>query len=184
MRGFLTLDDLARQMRPIFVRLMNLVARGEVKRVDDSTKVQQVQAQFDDEVRDELEHFQGYGFTSVPDADAECVVLFVGGKRDNGYVVGVDDRRYRPTGLAAGTVCIYSKSGSRVTLFPDGNIELKPTTDAKVKVVGSLEVSGSITAGGDVSATGVGTAGAISLTTHVHGNGNNGSPTDGPESPA
>jgi phage baseplate assembly protein V len=113
-------------------RIANLVSRAIVKRVDDGKKVQALQlGLLHDETRDNVERFQNYGFTSVPLAGAEAVVLFVGGYRDHGLTVMVDDRRYRLTGLAAGEVAIYTDEGDRVVLQRGGTI----TVTASTKVV-------------------------------------------------
>lgn len=152
---YLTLEGLARLLRPFKVRLSNLLSRGVVKRTDDSPGVQEVQAELlADEVRDELEHMQFFGFASNPDDGAECLVAFPGGDRANGFVIATADRRYRVK-VAKGEVAVYDKSGSKVLLKSNGDIELSPSS-------GTLKVVGSIEATGDVK------AGAISLKTHAH----------------
>ena len=115
------LDDFRKLIRsftsPLETRLANLVARAVVKLVTDSTKLQALQlAILTGEVRDGVERFQEYGLTSVPFADAEAVVLFVGGRRDHGLVLAVDDRRYRVKDLAPGEVALYDDEGQRVWL--------------------------------------------------------------------
>ncbi|WP_431477838.1 phage baseplate assembly protein domain-containing protein [Massilia eburnea] len=56
------------------------------------------------------------GFTSVPKPGAEGVVVFVGGNRDHGLVIAVEDRRFRLKGLASGEVAIYDDQGQKVHL--------------------------------------------------------------------
>lgn len=156
--SYLTLDGLIRALQPVTTRVANLISRGVVKRVDDAKKVQELQIDLlAGEVRDGIERLQQYGLTTVPDDDAECVVIFVGGRRDHGFAVAVDDRRYRPTGLQRGTVCLYDKAGSLVKLLPNGDIELEPAS-------GKLKLTGDFEATGDVK------AGAISLQNHTHNN--------------
>lgn len=112
-------------LRPVRARVANMIARGVVKLVDDSQKLQLLQLSVGpDEVRDQVERFQQYGLTSLPDAGAEAVVVFVGGARDHGLAVAVDDRRYRVSGLASGEVVIYSKAGQTIWLKADGTIEI------------------------------------------------------------
>lgn len=136
----MTLSDLQRLLRPLGKQLANLVSRAVVSRVDDGTKFQTLQVKAGvDEVRDGLERFQQYGLTSVPAPDAEAVVLFVGGRRDVGYVVAVDDRRYRPTGLAEGEVALYNKAGALVVLKADGSIEVNPAPGQVVKLAGEAD---------------------------------------------
>ena len=61
-----------------------------------------------DEVLDRAERFQQYGLTSHPHPGAEALLLAVGGMRQHPIVAAIDDRRYRPTGLEEGEVCLYS----------------------------------------------------------------------------
>jgi phage gp45-like len=152
---FLTLEGFAKLVRPFKIRISNLISRGVVKRTDDSPGVQELQAELlTDEVRDELEHMQHFGFASHPDDGAECLVVFPGGDRSMGFVIATADRRYRVK-VEKGEVAIYDKTGSRVLLKKTGDIELVPSS-------GIVKVTGDIEATGDVR------AGAISLKTHVH----------------
>ncbi len=112
-------------LKPLETRLKNMVARAVVSLVDDSQRMQTLQiGVLADETRESVERVQNYGFTSVPHSDAEAVVLFVGGRRDHGLAVAVDDRRYRVSNLAAGEVAVYSSAGSSVILRADGSIEI------------------------------------------------------------
>jgi phage baseplate assembly protein V len=93
------------------------VARGLVALADDGKKMQRVQLRLlSDETKDNVEHFQPYGFTSVPLQGAEAVCVFVGGGRDHGLVVCVDDRRYRLKNLEGGEVALYTDEGTSVVL--------------------------------------------------------------------
>lgn len=94
-----------------------MISRGVVKVVNDSLKCQGLQvALLSDELQDDVERFQEYGFTSTPFTDAEALFLSVGGNRAHGIVVCVTDRRYRPKDLNAGDVCLYTDKGERVYL--------------------------------------------------------------------
>lgn len=148
----------SRMLAPLARRVRLMVARGVVAAVNDALKLQGVQLQLlADETSGDLERFQQYGFTSVPHAGAEAVVVCVGGSRSHGLVIAVDDRRYRLKGLAAGEVALYTDEGDKIHLQRGGTIEIVAGT--KVSVFSPLvEVSA-----GDVVADG------ISLKTHVHG---------------
>lgn len=127
-------------LKPLASRVANLVSRAVVERVNDAPKLQEVQLSvLAEETREGVEHFQRYGFTSVPLSGAEAVVLFVGGRRDHGLVVAVDDRRHRPTGLQPGEVAVYSETGASVVLKADGSVEVNPAAGAVVKLAGSVE---------------------------------------------
>lgn len=144
------LASLQKVLRPLQVRVANMVARAVVNLVDDSTTLQALQlGVLTEETREGVERVQNYGFTSVPLAGAEAVVLFVGGRREHGLAVAVDDRRHRLTGLAAGEVAVYSESGASVVLKANGDVEVTPASGV-VKVVGDVVADG------------------ISLKTHTH----------------
>lgn len=146
----MTLEILLKLLRPLKVLISNMVSRGVVSRVDDAKKMQLVQVGLlADETRDDVERVQNYGFTSVPLEGAETVVLFVGGRRDHGLAVAVDDRRYRLTGLADGEVAVYDQTGSKIVLKANGDVEIVPS-------------SGFVIVTGDVQADGV------SLKAHTH----------------
>jgi len=163
----MNLDDLRRAFRPITNRLANLVGRGVVKGVDDAKKVQELQVRLidDTEVRDEIERFQEYGFTSNPPTDSEVVVVFVNGRRDHGLALGAEDRRYRIKNLASGEVAIYSQHGQSITLKANGDIEVTPKAGQKTKFATDVEVTGTLTASVDV------VGGGKHLATHTHGAG-------------
>jgi phage baseplate assembly protein V len=149
--------------KPISTRIANMVARATVKLVDDSKKIQILQVGvLKGETRSEIERFQNLGFTSVPEEGAEAVVLFVGGRRDHGYAVAVDDRRYRLKDLEPGEVAMYHKSGSKIVMKANGDIEV--TADANVKINGGstpVAKEGSATTGHMHTLTG--TAGPFPL---------------------
>lgn len=121
--------DLRRVLKPLANRIANLVSRAIVRRVDDSTKWQTVQVDvLNEETRDGVERPQNYGFTSVPLAGAEAVVLFVGGSRAHGLAVAVDDRRHRLKGLQPGEVAVYTDQGDSVVIRRGGTIEVTAAT--------------------------------------------------------
>jgi len=156
------IDTLARFIQPLVTRVANTVARAVIKNVDDSKKLQLLQlAILSGETRDEVEHFQNYGFTSHPKAGAEVVIVCVGGRRDHALAIAVDDRRYRIRNLGIGEVAVYDHTGTSIVLKENGDIDLTPSSGT-VNLTGSLNVSGDVAADGDV------TAGPISLNSHIH----------------
>lgn len=121
----MSVDAFARLTAPLRNRIANMVARAVVKMVSDSGKLQMVQLGIlDGETREGCERLQEYGLTSVPLAGAEAVVLFVGGRRDHGLVVAVDDRRHRKTGLQPGEVALYTDEGDYILLKRGRLIEI------------------------------------------------------------
>lgn len=96
------------------------IARAVVTLIDDASRMQGAQVQLlDGEVLDRVARLQQYGLTSVPIAGAEGICLALGGSRDNGVLIAVDDRRYRLKALAAGEVALYDDQGQKVVLYRD-----------------------------------------------------------------
>ncbi|MBC7213051.1 MAG: phage baseplate assembly protein, partial [Pseudomonas sp.] len=85
--------------------MRNFLARGVVALVDAGRKLQGLQMRLTaDEVKDGMEHFEPYGFTSNPLPGAEALAAFLGGDRSHGVVVCVADRRFRLQALKSGEV--------------------------------------------------------------------------------
>jgi phage baseplate assembly protein V len=103
----------------------NVAARGIVSMVDDERKMQENQIRLlDGELVDGAERVQQYGFSSHPQNDAECFVVFAGAGREHPLVFSVDDRRYRIKGSKAGEVIIYTDEGDTIRLKRDNTIEV------------------------------------------------------------
>jgi len=114
-------------------RVMNMVARGVIAKSDDEPGMQNVQVTLlHEEAKVAVERFQNYGFSSHAPGQSEVVVVFFGGGRDHGLIVGVDDRDSRFTGLQEGEVAIYTDEGDSVVMKRDNNIEIT-TKHALVK---------------------------------------------------
>ena len=110
----------AKLIAPLRRRVQLMVGRAVLSAINDSKQVQTVKAALlSDEVSEDVERFQEYGFTSVPYDDIEAVVVCVGGNRGHGIVVATDDRARRPTGLDEGDVALYDSNGVRVLCDDD-----------------------------------------------------------------
>lgn len=141
-------------IRDLKNRVMLTVARAVVNLIDDSKKLQTLQTSLlKREVRDNIERFQDYGFTSVPHPGAEGVVVFVGGNRDLGLCIAVDDRRYRMVGLEQGEVAIYTDEGDNIHLKRGRVIEVTTQTFRVNAELIDLNAP-LVTAAGDVQAEG------------------------------
>jgi len=111
---------------PLVRRIRLALGRGIVRLVSDATGIQTVQLDLmANETRSKVERFQEYGFTSVPLAGAEAAVIFMGGNRDHGIVIAVDDRRYRLKALESGEVAIYTDEGDKIHLKRGKIIEIE-----------------------------------------------------------
>jgi phage gp45-like len=156
------IDQLARFIAPLSRRVRGMVARGVLTLVEDAGGVQRVQAKVGAQTLDGLDRPQMYGFSSHPPAGGEVVVVFVGGNRDHGVIVGEGDRAHRPQASQPGSVVVYDGAGHSVTLSPGG-----------IAIHGgghNLVITGcpKITQQGDIEATGDVKAGSISLLHHKH----------------
>ena len=128
--------DFARMVAPLRRRVQAMVARGVIALINDAPQAQELQLTLlADETADGVEHFQHYGFTSVAHPGAEAAVVFVGGARSHGIVVGVADRQYRLRAMSAGEVALYDDLGNVVKLGRDG---LAITGIAKVTVTAPI----------------------------------------------
>lgn len=159
-----------RILGPIRRRLAHLVARAVVAMVNDAAKMQALQlGLLADEVLDDVEHWQPYGYTYQPHAGAEALVLAVGGHRAHSVVIACADRRYRLTGLEAGEVAIYSDEGDKVHLKRGRVIDIDTHT-LNIKAAAGVNFdTPTITTTGGIVSQGDQVAGGISLIGHAHG---------------
>ena len=103
-------------------RIMKLVSRAVIKVVDDSLKAQGLQVElYADEVREDVERFQEYGFTSVPFDGCEAIFLSVGGSRDHGVVIATESREYRPKNLEEGDSALWTRNNGVMVYCKDSD---------------------------------------------------------------
>lgn len=117
-------------LAPLRRRVRLMISRAVLSAISDGAGIQIVQVKLlEGEVRDSVERFQNYGFTSVPLAGAEGIMACVSGNRDHGIIVAMDDRRYRIKGLQVGEAAIYTHMDQqahqhRIIFKNDGSIEV------------------------------------------------------------
>ena len=81
------MKEFARLIAPYVRRIGNMLSRGTVAAVNAASKMQGLQLRLlADEVKDSVEHFEPYGFTSHPNGGAEAVAVFLDGDRSHGIV--------------------------------------------------------------------------------------------------
>ncbi|TCS37492.1 phage baseplate assembly protein V [Paucimonas lemoignei] len=138
-----------------------MVGRCILKAIGDGKAVQLVQAQLlAEEIHDDVERIQEYGFTSVPKPGAEGVIVFVGGNRDHGLLIAVEDRRFRLKALESGEVAIYDDQGQKVHLTRTGIVidgagkDVTIVNAPVVHVPQDLQVGRDIIAGRDIKDAG------------------------------
>jgi len=148
-------EALERWIAPLKRRVMLMVSRAIIESVDDSAKMQLIKASLlADEVVDEVERFQNYGFTAVPFGDAEALMLSIGGEREHGVIIAIDDRRYRLSGLAGGEVAIYDDQGQKIVLHRDKIlIETEKDLEAAVGGIATVNITGDVNLSADGNVT-------------------------------
>ncbi len=105
-----------------------IIGRAILKAVNNDGKIQKVKVQglYKENITD-IDRIQEYGLETYPTVDdnSEVVILFPNGNRDNGVVVKIGNREYRPTDLSEGGVCLYNFAGTKVWLKADNTIKVE-----------------------------------------------------------
>lgn len=142
-------------------RVLLSLARALVTTVNDSGGVQMMQVKLNAlETRDNTPRVAEFGMTSNPPVNSDAFVVFLGGDRSNGVVLGTVHQPSRPKNLASGETMIYSQDGKYIYLTASGGIVVEAKNQAvtvndattvtinaatKVRMVTSrLEVTGDI----------------------------------------
>ncbi len=149
--------------------MRNFLARGVVALVDAGRMLQGLQMRLTaDEVKDGMEHFEPYGFTSNPHPGAEGLAAFLGGDRSHGVVICVSDRRFRLQGLQSGEVALHTDEGD-VLHFKRGRVIEVQTATFRVKADTAVEFDTPlISTTGRIVSTGDQIAAGVSTSLHVH----------------
>ncbi|QNK65766.1 phage baseplate assembly protein V [Variovorax sp. PAMC26660] len=109
------------EIKKLWRRVQLVVSRGRITTTDDSGAVQKVQIQIGElETRDTTPRVAEYGFTSNPLPGCHGVVIFVGGDRSNGVIIGTNDQTARLKNLKPGEVAIYDDQGQSIWLKRTG----------------------------------------------------------------
>lgn len=142
--------------------LKNLLARCSVALVNATAKMQTVQVRLlAGEVKDNIEHFEPYGFTSNAHPGAEGIAAFFAGDRSHGVVLCIADRRFRLKELKPGEVALYTDEGDCLH-FKRGRVLEIQTMTLRVTAGTAVEfdtpvirTTGKIESAGDQIAAGV-----------------------------
>lgn len=163
-----------------------MVGRCILEAINAGTKLQSVQIQVRaGEVREHVEHFQPYGYTSVPHPGAEGISVAVGGSTDHQVVICIDDRRFRLTDLLEGEVALYTDEGDKIHFKRGNRIEVTAATSVTLitpltTLTGDLYVMGNQTNDGRLDVAGDVTGEGKSLPHHTHTEQGDGLPTSPP----
>ncbi|MFC3674654.1 phage baseplate assembly protein V [Ferrovibrio xuzhouensis] len=115
-----------RLLAPLARRVLMMVARVVLTQARDHAPVQAVQISLlADEVKDNVEYLQAFGFSSVAPAGARGVAVFPAGDRSHGVVLVLDDRKRQPKALAAGESMLWDMLGKFIHLRADGSLHIK-----------------------------------------------------------
>ena len=109
----ITFNDLKRYIASIQHKIFLLLGRGIVAAINNSETTQKIQIKgLSGETITDIERLQEYGLETYPHKDAEALACFLNGKRDNGIILVIGDRRYRLTDLSQGEVALYTDEDS------------------------------------------------------------------------
>ncbi|HHF4958432.1 phage baseplate assembly protein V [Haemophilus influenzae] len=135
--------------------------RGVLHLVKSADNIQKVQASgLADETLQDVELMQQFGFTSVPPANTQAVILLIGGQTTHGIVIATENGSFRLKNLQGGEVAIYDESGSSIVLKKGRLIEidcdvLKINATTKVDISSPLvETDQVFTAQGQINGNG------------------------------
>ena len=161
-----------------------MLARGTVVLANAGKKMQSLQIRLTaGELKDGVEHFEPYGFTSNPKPGAEVLTAFLGGDRSHAVVVVASDRRYRISEVAPGEVVIFTDEGDKIH-FKRGQVIDIETQTLNIKAGTSVNFDTPvITQTGRIVSVGDQVAGGVSQIEHVHGSVMFGNSQSGPPVP-
>lgn len=135
--------------------------RGVLHLVKSADNIQKVQASgLADETLQDVELMQQFGFTSVPPANTQAVILPIGGQTTHGIVIATENGSFRVKNLQGGDVAVYDESGSSIVLKKGRLIEidcdvLKINAATKVDISSPLvETDQVFTAQGQINGNG------------------------------
>lgn len=155
--------------------------RGTLNLMNSKDDIQKTQVSgLSGEIISDLEFMQQFGFTSVPPANTQAVIIPIGGATSHGVVIATENGEFRIKNLKGGEVAVYNQSGASIVL-KQGKIidvdceEFNVTANTKVsfltpeiKASGSINADGDMNTNGAVKAKGDVSAGDKSLTNHTH----------------
>lgn len=117
-------EQLQRFISPLKERVLSMIGCAIIQAVKDSGNLQVLKlSMLRDELKEDVERIQEYGFTSNPPKGSEAVVVFPQGNREFGVVIATDSATYRLKNLPEGAVALYNKNGDYVKLT-EGKIEV------------------------------------------------------------
>jgi bacteriophage Mu gp45 protein len=115
--------------------------RGILHLVKSADNIQKVQASgLSDETLQDVEMMQQFGFTSVPPANTQAVIIPIGGQTSHGIVISTENGSFRVKNLQGGEVAVYDESGSSIVLKKGRLIEIDCDV-LKIKAAKKVDIS-------------------------------------------
>ncbi|MEW6648143.1 MAG: phage baseplate assembly protein [Pseudomonadota bacterium] len=161
----MNMDALRKALLPIRSRLATVLLRAAGHLVDASGPIQRVQVEaYKGEVRDRVEHVEGYGRTAVPPDGWEGILGALGANRDHTVCLAAVHRASRPQGAAKGDNVIYDVRGNLIWLKGD-KLYIKAvnalvaeaptcTITSTTTHIGDATINGALTVNGPIHSTG------------------------------
>lgn len=129
-------------IRPLRTRVYSMISRAIIESARDGDGMQLIKLTgFADENRTDVEHFENYGFASVPPAKSEAVIVCPTGAREHMIAIVVGNRKFRLKGLENGDVAMYTENGDYIKIkAADGLIEVVTKGDLLATIGGKVTV--------------------------------------------
>lgn len=91
--------------------------RGVLSGTNSAQSYQSAQVEgLDDEVIQDAELYQHFGFTSNPPAGTKAIVIPLHGLTSHSVIIATENGNFRVQALKSGETCIYNQSGASITL--------------------------------------------------------------------
>jgi len=126
---------------------IRLAFRGKLTRNNSGQPIQLAQvAGLADELLQNVELMQHYGYTSNPPVGSECIVLPLGGRTGHGIVIVTEHGTYRLKNLKPGEVALYSDEGDSIVLRRGRIIEVTTQT-FRINAATAIELNAPVITG-------------------------------------
>lgn len=121
--------------------------RGKLTRNNSASPIQLAQAAgLADELLQNVELMQQYGYTSNPPSGSECIVLPLGGCTGHGIIIATEHGTYRLKNLKPGEVALYSDEGDSIVLKRGRIIEVTTQT-FRINATTAIELNAPVITG-------------------------------------
>ncbi len=134
--------DIQQVAESLLRRLLSFVGIGRVTLTDDSKGNQIIQTQLGPEQVLEVRKMGHYGIAYCPPDGSDALVLFLGGNRQNGIVIGTENQAARIKNLKPGEAALYDNQGQAVYLTRGGIVI--EGAGLPVTINGDLTVTGQV----------------------------------------